>query len=209
MNKRWWESGTCFICDRWWLILAILVLLIAAYFTRRLWLPSEVVSSAVATVELPTLLAPDTSTPVPSNTPVPPSPVPNTPSSVPTQALGTGDVQITLHWASLNDLDLMVTDPEGAVIDYQSKQSASGGTLDVDANPACAKPTTQPVENIFWPIGEAPRGNYQVSVIYFKICDPNVETPFTVEVKVDGVTQTFDGVTKVEKEVIPIHEFVR
>lgn len=208
MNKRWWESGTCFICDRWWLILAILILLIAAYFSRRLWLPPEAVLPA-ATIELPTFPVPDTSTPVPSNTSVPPSPVPNTPTPVPTQILGTGDVQVTLHWGSVNDLDLMVTDPDGAVIDYRSKQSPSGGNLDVDANPACAKPNTQPVENIFWPTGEAPRGNYQVSVVYFKICDPNLETPFTVEVKVDGVTQIFDGIAKVEKEVIPIHEFTR
>ena len=90
-------------------------------------------------------------------------------NSVPLKVLGTGDVQVTLSWSDLNDLDLHVTDPTGATINYINTTSASGGRLDVDANPGCTSPTASPRENIFW-AGQAPTGSYQVSVVYFRGC---------------------------------------
>ena len=39
MNDEWWEGPTCFICDYWWVILIIIVLAVAAYFTSPYWLP--------------------------------------------------------------------------------------------------------------------------------------------------------------------------
>lgn len=78
--------------------------------------------------------------------------------------VGTGDVQVTLRWFSGEDMDLEVRDPEGGIIDFSNLESPSGGVLDQDANyPACNE-TTSPVENVFWPQGEAPFGDYEVTV---------------------------------------------
>ncbi len=90
--------------------------------------------------------------------------------------LGTGDVQVTLRWQSTADLDLAVTDPTGATVDYGNQTSPSGGTLDVDSNAGCSTPTTSPVENVFWPTGGAPDGQYTIAVTYFDVC-PGGEGP--------------------------------
>ncbi len=84
--------------------------------------------------------------------------------------LGTGDVQITLRWGSQADMDLSVTDPTGAHIDFENSTSPSGGTLDVDSNANCDTATGAGVENIFWPTGSAPDGEYTVTVTYFDVC---------------------------------------
>ena len=63
--------------------------------------------------------------------------------------LGTGDVQATLSWDHEADMDLHLFDPDGEEIYYGNDTSASGGTLDHDANVGCGLPDA--VENIFWP----------------------------------------------------------
>lgn len=123
------------------------------------------------------------------------------------ETLGTGDVQVTLIWDSVNDLDLWVTDPAGEIIYYGQKHSASNGELDVDANAGCSQMTASPVENIYWPTGSAPEGTYKISVQYFKICQSEVQTPFTVRLLVNGQTQTFDNIASTEKEFTEITTF--
>jgi uncharacterized protein YegL len=46
----------------------------------------------------------------------------------------TGDVQISLMWDSLNDLDLHCVGPDGERIYHNHRRSKSGGELDVDMN---------------------------------------------------------------------------
>lgn len=121
--------------------------------------------------------------------------------------LCTGDVQVTLTWDSVNDLDLWVTDPSGEVIYYRHKTSASGGKLDVDANAGCGSRTSSPVENIFWSSGGAPDGTYSVSVHYYAVCQPEALTPFTVQLLVDGQRQAFDGTVSAAGETVEIHTF--
>lgn len=94
--------------------------------------------------------------------------------------LGTGDVQVTLRWFSTADLDLAVVDPTGARIDYATRSSPSGGTLDVDSNGGCSGATSSPVENVFWPTGTAPDGEYRITVDYFDVC-PGGEGPQAFE----------------------------
>ncbi len=98
-----------------------------------------------------------------------------------------GDIQISLMWNNLNDLDLHCVDPFGTEINYQNKHSAaSGGTLDVDANYLSSNCTEKPVENIYWPTGGAPAGDYKISVVYFKQqCEADM-TKFSVRVVVQG-----------------------
>lgn len=111
------------------------------------------------------------------------------------QALGTGDIQVTLRWTSVDDLDLAVTDPAGEVVAFFNPSVPSGGQLDVDANAGCGSSTTSPIENIFWPTGEAPTGNYSLSVNLFTRCEPsNTPIAFSVRLLVQGETRTFEGV---------------
>lgn len=102
------------------------------------------------------------------------------------QGLGTGDVQVTLRWGSLVDLDLAVTDPSGASIDYANPLSSSGGQLDRDANYPCSGATTGPVENIYWPPAGAPQGHYVVSVHYRTGCGQDPGEPFELVIRLDG-----------------------
>ncbi len=101
--------------------------------------------------------------------------------------LGTGDVQVTLRWSSTADLDLEVIDPQGAAINYDNRQSPSGGQLDVDSNGACENTTADPVENVFWPAGGSPDGEYTIVVSYFGECDGGTgPQAYTLEVKLGG-----------------------
>ena len=77
--------------------------------------------------------------------------------------LGTGDIQITLRWQSSADLDLHVTEPNGTEIWYSDKgPTSTGGRLDVDSNVNCEENGS--VENVYWPVGQAPEGQFHVEV---------------------------------------------
>ncbi|MAI40155.1 MAG: hypothetical protein CMA09_02510 [Euryarchaeota archaeon] len=76
------------------------------------------------------------------------------------------DVQVSLMWNNYNDLDLHIVCPSGERIHGGNKLSACGGELDVDANVRAE--TRKPVENVFWPEGTAPGGQYHVYVHYYK-----------------------------------------
>jgi hypothetical protein len=168
MHEPWWERPLCFVCDKWWLILIALCLLLGGYFTRDYWLPAQ---------------EPD---------------------------LGTGDIQVTLRWSGLNDLDLHVLEPGGEEISYQHTASLAGGRLDVDSNAGCnGHISSEPVENIFWPSGEAPSGHYIVSVTYYANCNQALETPFQVRVLVDGEVLEFEGRVETVNENVIVYEFTR
>ena len=140
-------------------------------------------------------------------------PSPTVPPDEP--VLGTGDVQVTLRWQSTADLDLAVVDPDGNNIHYPALNPApNGGVLDVDSNASCNPPlTTSPVENIYWPVGQAPTGTYTINVTYYEDCGGG-ETAhqYTVTVKVDGVeTEVFQGtMTSTDLSRVPrVHTFTR
>lgn len=162
------KDPMCILCDYWWAILILLILILAAFLTRRLWLPAE-------------------------------------------YNLGTGDIQTTIRWSGLNDLDLVVIDPSGEKIFFDHPASMSGGQLDLDSNAMCTNNVTNnPIENIYWPSGKAPKGNYKVSVLYYARCSPtDSQTPFTIDLLVDGKTETFSGVLKNEKDIVNIKDFTR
>jgi hypothetical protein len=98
--------------------------------------------------------------------------------------LGTGDVQVTLRWASSADIDLHVTEPDGTEIWYGDKgPTSTGGQLDVDSNVGCDQEAS--VENIFWPTGQAPSGQYTVEVNGYQV-DGCGSGDYTVTAKVRG-----------------------
>jgi len=76
-------------------------------------------------------------------------------------SLQTGEVHITLTWDNATDVDLHVIEPSGEEIFFSHKSSATGGQLDVDDIDGFGP------ENIFWPEGRAPSGQYIVDVVYF------------------------------------------
>jgi hypothetical protein len=114
-------------------------------------------------------------------------------TGAPEPVLGTGDVQATLRWETIDDLDLAVTDPSGQTVFFKNPNVPSGGQQDVDANADCIEPTPTPVENIFWPTGGAPGGNYKVEVRLYRRCVTRGPVPFDLTLLVQGKTQNLKG----------------
>ncbi|HEY9630738.1 MAG TPA: hypothetical protein V6C84_25865 [Coleofasciculaceae cyanobacterium] len=110
-----------------------------------------------------------------------------------TPQLGTGDIQVTLRWATTDDLDLAVTDPSGDTASFFNPNLASNGQLDVDANANCVSTTPTPIENIFWPPSQAPQGNYSIAVNLYARCQGSDPVSFTITLLVQGTTQTLTG----------------
>lgn len=117
-----------------------------------------------------------------------------------------GDVQVLLKWSNYNDLDLIVTDPNGEEISFSNTRSKSGGQLQIDKNVEYPDSKT-PIENIFWPQNSAPFGTYNVYLSYFNQHESFSESPFSVTVKYGNQTKEFNATIKSERDVIPIYTF--
>jgi len=119
---------------------------------------------------------------------------PGATNTVRTRTLGTGDIQVTLRWATTDDLDLAVKDPANATVAFFNRSVPSRGQLDVDANAGCSESNPTPIENIFWPPGQAPRGNYEIAVNLYQRCNAgSAPIPFTLTLLVQGTTRTIQG----------------
>lgn len=117
--------------------------------------------------------------------------------------VGSGDIQISVSWTDSADVDLHVIDPAGEEIYFAHQTSASGGTLDLDANAACSPNETSPQrvfysnENVVWPLGQAPNGTYKVILDYWSDCGV-AQTDWVATVQRQGAapqifTGTFSG----------------
>jgi hypothetical protein len=106
--------------------------------------------------------------------------------------VGSGDVQVSVSWTGLSDVDLHVVDPNGEEVYYANRTSASGGTLDLDSNPACSIDSVNN-ENIVWPTGKGLHGVYTVRVDLYAACGvPQSDYIVTVQTK-GGTPQIFSG----------------
>lgn len=108
----------------------------------------------------------------------------------------TGDVQISLAWNTIDDIDLHVkfTPGNGLVdnIDWTNRiGQLSGGMLDIDMNANSAAISQTPVENIFWPPGSSPQGSFAVYVHFFRSWTGNTKVPVTVRIKNGIKVDTF------------------
>lgn len=108
---------------------------------------------------------------------------------------GTGDVQISIAWSNVNDIDLHVLveplDPRAgnSIINFMNRVGIAGGCLDVDRN---VQPTTRtPVENVFWGRGVAPVGRYTVAVHHYRDWGGDDPTEVEVVTLVDGKEERF------------------
>jgi hypothetical protein len=112
--------------------------------------------------------------------------------------LGTGDVQVTLRWGSDADLDLVVIDPNGEEAS-RSSTTSTGGQLDVDSNIGCQNDGS--VENVFWPEGQAPLGEYTIVVEGFQVGDSCGSGDYEITVRTTGQgDQTFTGTVEQSAE---------
>lgn len=83
--------------------------------------------------------------------------------------VGSGDVQVSISWLGASDVDLHVYDPSGEEVYFANPVAASGGRLDLDSNAGCSIDNVNN-ENIVWPVGGAPHGEYRVVVDYWSDC---------------------------------------
>lgn len=125
--------------------------------------------------------------PAPRRTAIsPPTPAPRNADAERAREQGarTGRVQIILAWDDQNDLDLMVTCPDGQRIFFRNR-AACGGELDIDQN--LGPPLTRSaVENIVF--GATPRpGRYTVQVLHSQHWPPAPRvSPFRVTIRIEG-----------------------
>jgi hypothetical protein len=131
----------------------------------------------------------------------------------------TGDVQISLIWNTLDDLDLHCLPPKpDQEIYFDRRIVRSGGMLDVDTNAGCERNVrADAVENIFWPVGKAPLGTYRVYVNYYSPCPKDAPPPkggveYKVSVLADGERQEFSGTVRFSQAEpasrrVLVHEF--
>jgi uncharacterized protein YfaP (DUF2135 family) len=110
--------------------------------------------------------------------------------------VGGGDIQFTLSWDTVADLDLHIVDPFNCEIYYGRRTcTQSGGRLDLDANIGCsAGPQT---ENVFWPEGGAPPGTFIAKVNRFSdsCCASTCGRGhnYTLTVNYCGRTEVYEG----------------
>lgn len=116
-----------------------------------------------------------------------PSPTPQaTVTSVAAPTMGTGDVQSTLRWNNLNDLDPHRIDIQGNEIYFSQPSSPTVGLL-----------------------GVAPRGEYRVSVVFYKRCDASSDSSaFSVTLLIDGVSRTFSGEVSRSNTEFQVHNLL-
>ena len=117
----------------------------------------------------------------------------------------TGDIQISLMWDTVDDLDLHCWDPRDEHIYFEHMRSRSGGHLDVDMN--VDRPySNEPVENIFWPEGGAPQGRFQVKVHCFTQRSGRAPIKFKVAIKAGTVVKEFSGEVR-DNQLADVHVF--
>lgn len=119
----------------------------------------------------------------------------------------TGDVQVSMGWDNVNDIDLHVQAPSGEVIYYRNRNSRCGGELDVDMN-AGSGGTNEPIENVYWPLNTAPRGKYKVLAHHYANHGAADPTEFRVAVKNDSEVNYYTGKLNPNEKVL-VCEFER
>ena len=106
--------------------------------------------------------------------------------------VASGELQITVSWDAISDLDLHVVDGHGDEIYYGQTTVASGGTLDLDSSCDDQFGGIIRNEHVVWPEQSPPPGIYVVRVNHWESCDVP-ETNYVVRVDYRGETSTFSG----------------
>jgi len=125
----------------------------------------------------------------------------------------TGDIQISIGWNSIDDIDLHVKyvafNGGGGMINWMNRLDFIGGCLDVDMNANFYQVTNRPVENIFWPNGSSPKGQFFVGIHNFRNWSGQRSVPVTIIVVVDGKKQVFNEVCFAGQPLKEVTRFVK
>jgi len=107
--------------------------------------------------------------------------------------VGGGDLQVSLVFDMPDDLDIHLVEPSGTEIYYGATVSPSGGTQDLDSNPACFQDYVNN-ENITYTGVTPPTGSYTVRVDYWEDCAPGSgPVNYVITVTKGGVASTYMG----------------
>ena len=106
--------------------------------------------------------------------------------------VASGELQVTVSWDAISDLDLHVVDAHGDEIYYGRTEVPSGGTLDLES--ICEDEAAGAIRNehVAWPEQSPPPGIYVVRVSYWESCGVE-ETNYVVRVGYQGKVSTFSG----------------
>jgi hypothetical protein len=107
----------------------------------------------------------------------------------------TGDIQISIGWNTVDDVDLHVkaiTNFTVTWINWLSPYGTDGGELDVDMNASYSNLTNRAVENVYWPLGQSPQAEYVVGVHLFRNRTGLTSVPVSVVIKVGDKTKVFN-----------------
>lgn len=121
----------------------------------------------------------------------------------------TGDIQISLSWDTVDDLDLHVmVQPMNSRINWMHRVGRCGGILDIDMNFNPIQLTNRPIENIFWggPVS-APNGQYTVGVHYYMSWSKRREVPAVVLIKCRNQTKSFPVVVRYGEQMRVVTSF--
>lgn len=121
----------------------------------------------------------------------------------------TGDVQVSLMWYTADDIDLHVEYSNGRSsekIGWDYRHGYSGGMLDIDMN-AIGPQNNQPIENIFWPTGSSPRGEFVVGIHFFRSWTGNRSIPVVLRVHTTKGTITKEYRVYLENAITPVFRF--
>jgi len=124
----------------------------------------------------------------------------------------TGDIQISIAWNTTDDIDLHVavrTNGQVSVISWNNRVGVNGGMLDVDMNASFAQLVRNPVENVFWPKGSAPNGEYSVGVHHFRNWSMSKQVPVTVIIKTNNKIDTYNVIVSGIRPMVEVTRFKR
>ncbi len=123
-----------------------------------------------------------------------------------------GEVQFSLAWKTLNDLDLHVIVPSGEHVSFSRRTSKCKGNLDVDMNAESTESNPdqsfaeEPVENVRWLDRTAPSGRYTVIVNQYRWREGRRKDPFQLLLKLGEETHVVEGEVSAWKS-ISVHRF--
>lgn len=113
----------------------------------------------------------------------------------------TGDIQISIAWNTVDDIDLHIEfSPGNGLIDrinwINKVGRLFGGMLDIDMNANQLILNPKPVENVFWPPNSSPSGDFNVYVHFFRSWTGNTNVPVYVVIKSMGEVFEYNIIAK-------------
>jgi hypothetical protein len=124
----------------------------------------------------------------------------------------TGDVQVSIGWNTTDDIDVHVffrSFSQNSYISWTNRHGVCGGMLDVDMNANRYYLNNKPVENIFWPAGNSPYGEFVVSLHHFRNWSGARSVPVILIIKVDGETKVINTESVYGRPMVEVARFNR